>query len=218
MKKLLVILFTLFTTISISQCEFTSGTSWGGGNNCGCTWEYPIGVINCSWGNCGVPKQNECENNCLGTYFFATGEASTICSTILPVELISFTGYWDGYVNIIEWKTSSERNSDYFILEHSIDGQKWNAVVLLPGVGNSTEINKYITQHYTIEPVYNYYRLNQYDTDGKYKIYDAIVIDNTIKEKKIDKIYNILGQEINLNTPGLKIIKYSDGSIFKISN
>ena len=53
--------------------------------------------------------------------------------------------------------------------EHSIDGINWNTVAILPGAGSTTQIQKYRTQHYSIDPVINYYRLNQFDFDGEYK-------------------------------------------------
>ena len=45
--------------------------------------------------------------------------------------------------------------------------------------------------------------------------FNIIVIDNNMKEVKILKIYNLLGQEVDILYEGIKIIIYSDNTIIK---
>ena len=61
----------------------------------------------------------------------------------------------------------------------------------------------------------NYYYLTQTDFDGKTKKYEIISIDNRLIVSELVRITNILGQDINLDTPGLKIFHYTDGTIIK---
>jgi hypothetical protein len=57
--------------------------------------------------------------------------------------------------------------------------------------------------------------LTQTDFDGKTKKYEIISIDNRYIVSELVRITNILGQDINFDTPGLKIFYYTDGTIVK---
>ena len=135
----------------------------------------------------------------------------------LPVELVSFEGLNIGGINFLDWETASEHNSDVFEIEWSVDGELWRVIGDVKSAGNSTESIKYRFNHEDYEKGFNYYRLVQIDYDGKTKIYDPISIDNREKEKHIIKYVNSMGQEVNpLNTIGLVIEVYSDGSTSKV--
>ena len=231
MRFLLFSIFILLTHISFSQCA--------------CVWVDLNGDVQCYlYNNCSGPNLSNCASKVTGGtmcpcevypgmnwlcggcqsngacwYNGTSCDADMVCGYIaLPVELISFSGYWDGYVNIIEWETASEINSSHFILQHSTDGINWNPVATLPGAGNTTQIQRYHTQHYNVEKLTNYYRLDQFDFDGEYKQYDVISIDNRTTEKKIMKIFNMMGQEVDINSKGLKVIIYDDGTSTKKMN
>ena len=57
--------------------------------------------------------------------------------------------------------------------------------------------------------------LTQTDFDGKTKKYEIISIDNRLIVSELVRVTNILGQDINLDTPGLKLFHYTDGTIIK---
>ena len=62
-----------------------------------------------------------------------------------------------------------------------------------------------------------YYRLIQFDNDGKFKIYGPISAFKTITNKKIVKYINLMGQEVNPNyVNGVVIEVYDDGTMIKI--
>ena len=61
----------------------------------------------------------------------------------------------------------------------------------------------------------NYYKLSQTDFNGDIVTYDIIKVDNTSDSKEIVKIVNYLGQEVNENYKGLRIITYIDGTVIK---
>ena len=150
--------------------------------------------------------------NTFGTFniFVSTPQA-------LPVEMVSFEGNVINDVNVLEWETASENNSDYFDVEWSMDGEIWRTIGDVKASGNSTESINYNFTHHNYQKGFNYYRLVQVDIDGKSEIYGPIVIDNTIRNKHIVKYVNTMGQEINpLNTIGLVIEVYSDGSTIKV--
>ncbi len=112
-----------------------------------------------------------------------TGNPSTPASTdncpvplVLPVSLISFDGYNEGGKNILEWITASELNNDMFVIERSLDGQRFESIGRVKSNGNSA-----MQQHYTFAdtsplPGINYYRLRQIDYNGRSDFSQTITI------------------------------------------
>ena len=148
-----------------------------------------------------------------------TGTFNIFVSTpqALPVELVSFEGSIINNVNVLEWETASENNSDIFEIEWSVDGEYWRPIGDVKAAGNSVELLKYNFIHNDYKQGFNYYRLVQIDYDGKSEIFGPITIDNPKINKHIVKYVNSMGQEINpSNTIGLVIEVYSDGSTSKV--
>jgi|688.fasta_scaffold1416273_1 hypothetical protein len=81
---------------------------------------------------------------------------------------------------------------------------------------NSTDKLNYIVYDYSFGTEINYYRLVQYDNDGKYKIYGPISIDNRENYLHIVKMINLFGQVVDQYYTGTVIVIYSDGSTKKI--
>ncbi len=100
---------------------------------------------------------------------------STTKTTILPIELTSFTATCDGRSSLIEWSTASERNNDYFSLERSDDAINFTEVARIAGAGNSIEPLDYAYNDYGIHGGDNYYRLVQVDYDGTRTVSEVIV-------------------------------------------
>ncbi len=145
------------------------------------------------------------------------GSAVLGCTpVVLSVDLISFTGKNIKGFNTLSWETNSEKNNDYFNIEWSSDLNKgvWENVSRIDACGDCPMKYNFSHAEYT-EGTINYYRLKQTDKDGFYKYYDPIAIDNTRSSKQILKVMNILGQEVDENYPGLKVILYSDGTTLK---
>lgn len=176
--------------------------------------------ISCSWGNCSNPNQNACINDCLGTYYtnqdFDEDTPQQLCSSILPINMIAFTGEYKAPYNEIKWTTGSEINNNYFILYHSTDGRVWNDIVRLPGAGNSIEEKNYNAKHYQPEKEINYYKVAQVDYDGGMATYGPISIDNRDAKRNLIQRVNLLGQEVNEYYSGIVIYVYDDGTKEKV--
>jgi hypothetical protein len=138
--------------------------------------------------------------------------------TILPVEITLFEGWNEPYGNKIIWETATEKNSDYFVIDRSIDGKSWIEVQTIKSVGNSETISKYSTVDIGFEEVMNYYRLSQYDLDGTEKRhYKSVTIDNSIvSDIELIGIYNILGQPVTYEYKGLQIHVFSNRTSKKV--
>ena len=137
------------------------------------------------------------------------------CQAGLPVELVSFTVVSDSCTDYLSWSTASEINNDYFVVEHSTNAVEWKNVASVDGAGNS-----FIRNEYSIKlPAgsgENYYRLKQIDFDGTHAYSQIIMSKCLSKVKKLVKICNILGQEVEINSLGMVILLYDDGSSEKI--
>ena len=93
----------------------------------------------------------------------------TVNSTPLPVELISFDATWSGKTPVLTWATASEKNSAYFDVERSYDGQSFEKIGQSPAAGNSSSRIDYQfidTRFRAVGPVV-YYRLRQVDVSGE---------------------------------------------------
>jgi hypothetical protein len=133
----------------------------------------------------------------------------------LPVELLYLKGTAYPLFNVVQWATASEHNSSHFDLERSADGETWTHVATKASAGNSTENINYSWIDYTErEPMY-YYRLQQYDIDGKTKTYGPVAVPG-LAVKRVVKYVNLLGQEVPASTTGILFEIYEDGSSKKI--
>ena len=134
----------------------------------------------------------------------------------LPVEMSYFEGFGYPLFNVLKWSTESENNSDYFSIERSVDGENWGRVGTKLAAGFSNEKLNYSHIDSYINNGTVYYRLLQYDIDGKYDVYGPISITYFSKERKIVKYLNALGQEIGSDVKGFVIELYDDGTMRKI--
>lgn len=87
--------------------------------------------------------------------------------TLLPVDLIDFKVQWAGEHVSITWATASEINSDYFDVQWSIDGINFYSIGEVSASGNTSYRQDYAYVHENPVSLVNYYRLVQYDLDGK---------------------------------------------------
>lgn len=125
-----------------------------------------------------------------GQILFVRGNTPT---TVLPIELLSFTGYNDGDVNVLNWVTASERNSAKFEIEKSSDASTFEYIGEVPAAGNSIIELGYNFIDPNPQFGDNYYRLKMIDSDGTFKYSEIINIkvreDNMGVQDGIIKIY-----------------------------
>lgn len=136
----------------------------------------------------------------------------------LPVELTLFEGFSTDQGNVIKWQTASEHNSLHYLLERSTTGEfdESNTIQIVQAAGNSTEIIDYVRLDKGYSQTINYYRLVQVDFDGKFEVYGPISINNSFKIKKVIKVVNALGQEVDETATGVLFEVYEDGTSKKI--
>ncbi|QQR98484.1 MAG: lamin tail domain-containing protein [Sphingobacteriales bacterium] len=110
-------------------------------------------------------------------------------TTALPVELLSFTSTcMDNEEVQLTWITASEVNSDYFVIEKSTDALNFVPLSTIAAQGFSTtnQIYNYSNLSNTTKV---YYRLKQYDIDGKEHIFNTIYVDCSDDKSSINMYY-----------------------------
>jgi hypothetical protein len=97
----------------------------------------------------------------------------------LPIDILSFKARYDGEQVNINWSTAKEKNNDYFTIERSTDGERFEAIALVKGANNSTIRTDYRTVDKTPALGTNYYRLTQtdYNGDTRHSGIDVVTID-----------------------------------------
>ena len=95
----------------------------------------------------------------------------------LPVELTAFTGEAMEKTNQLYWETASEENTQWHIIERSVDGRdSWEVVGQTAAVGFSTTAQQYKMED--TQPLsMAYYRLRSVDFDGSEMISDIITVE-----------------------------------------
>ncbi|WP_083261248.1 T9SS type A sorting domain-containing protein [Crocinitomix algicola] len=112
-----------------------------------------------------------------GDRVWRAGDGDLMGYELLPIELVAFNAEQNERGVSITWVTESELNNDYFVLEHSVDGENWRKIKEVDGAGNSLAQINY--QFFHNEPSLNgnYYRLSQVDFDGTTKVFPAIFVN-----------------------------------------
>ena len=98
-------------------------------------------------------------------------------SVALPVTLLSFDGALSGNNIQLNWKTSSERNSKYFELQKSDDGNSFVTLGKINAAG-TTSLERSYSFIDTKPSEINYYRLKMVDADGRSITSKTILIKN----------------------------------------
>jgi len=152
----------------------------------------------------------------IGIYYYDITRFTIDCPSPLPIELVMFDCRVDDDDIELFWSTASQINNDYFIIEHSLDGNAWNDIAYVTGAGNSSQLLEYSTTHLNAPVGINYYRLTQVDFDGNSETFNIINCSIYLNDPPVDNIkyFNNLGQEINKPLEGyyLEVITYVDGS------
>ena|GEM_PF-5225281 len=109
--------------------------------------------------------------------FDATPPAGVTVNSGLPVSLIDFSAECMNDVVALSWTTASETNSAYFILQRSSDIGLWENIAQMTAAGNSNTLQYYsFTDQLPLEGN-SYYRLLQYDFDGKFEVFGPVSPD-----------------------------------------
>lgn len=99
--------------------------------------------------------------------FFTVG-STNLATTPLPVSLTEFNVVYKKPVGLLNWKTASELDNDYFTIQRSFDGEEFHDLGVVPGHGTSQEIHQYVFEDRRPQIGTSYYRIKQTDLDGAF--------------------------------------------------
>jgi hypothetical protein len=121
--------------------------------------------------------------------------------TVLPVELIDFTGNCkDSHTNL-SWSTASEHNNNYFTISRADSDFEFNVITTISGQNTTTVKTDYSYEDFQALAGTNYYRISQTDFDGTEKLLKTISVDNSCSTRggqEINSSFNIENQSITI--------------------
>ncbi len=139
-------------------------------------------------GNVAVAIANECQTvnvslavtatNCI-FYAGGTGDGfavTTITNKPLPISLVSFDATVQNGIVYLNWKTSSELENDFFLVERSRDGVTFESLAKVDGAGTTKESMSYQVADNNPYRGTSYYRLSQTDFDGSTAYFRVVLV------------------------------------------
>jgi len=118
----------------------------------------------------------------------ASSYTCTSAALTLPVELTEFTAHKEDDTSVLEWSTASEINNAHFVIERSEDGRIFEEIGTVEGNGTTNAISHYTFLDESPVTGKNYYRLNQYDFNGKSTLSEIRIVEFE-NEKRIINIF-----------------------------
>jgi hypothetical protein len=106
---------------------------------------------------------------------------------IIPIELGTWKGSVLGNKTRLEWTTLTEQNTDFFEIEHAIDGQTFASIGRVKAAGNASTLLKYAFDDEKTAANLNYYRLKTVDLDGSSTLSNIISV-----VKKLEKTNDLV--------------------------
>ena len=120
---------------------------------------------------------------CGSTFDDNSGIDLSNCSVVLPVDFINVgSNCLEGLGSEVFWSTASEINNAYFLVEKSVNLERFTLVGELEGAGTSSEIRDYsYTDFSSAKSSVVYYRIKQVDYNGDFD-YSEIVASKCSSE------------------------------------
>ncbi|WP_258097564.1 T9SS type A sorting domain-containing protein [Marinoscillum pacificum] len=147
---------------------------------------------------------------------FVPHYSPSYAETPLPIELAYFKGDNDFNGVVLDWKTYSESNNEWFFIERAGETGEFLVIKQLPGSGTISEPKDY--QVLDRKPLFgnNYYRLKQQDFDGKESSSEVIRVNVNEKIAQVKmypnpaKNFTTISFEQSLNELGEITVKVYD--------
>ena len=115
--------------------------------------------------------------------------------------------------NTISWSVF-DVNCSHYIVQRKNETSDWKDVTKI----NASSSSKYNYQDKSFDEGYNYYRIKQVYQSGFEGFSDVLVVENKRAVKKVVRMYNLHGQEVDENYKGFVIKTFADGTAKKAFN
>jgi hypothetical protein len=148
------------------------------------------------------------DNSYVGSAF--TSGTFVVASGVLPIRIGEYKAFAEGNDAIIRWQSLSEVNTDYFLVERSLDGVMFETIAKVIAKGNSNSLQEYFVKDKNPHNGTNYYRLTTVDKDSKTQVFDILAVKFSLDEAVILVYPNPLNTTtINIRLSGIKTDKLS---------
>lgn len=137
----------------------------------------------------------------------------------LPIELLGFWGEFKNGVIEISWKTGSEINNDYMEVQRSYDGVEFVTIASKDGQGTTSDVHEYVVTDRSVANVsLVYYRLRQFDYDGKNETFKMIAVSPDFSSMNISyNIYpNPASEKISFSVSGIVLSQEIEASLIDL--
>ncbi|MEP6728395.1 MAG: SBBP repeat-containing protein [Bacteroidota bacterium] len=126
-----------------------------------------------------------------------------LVGSALPVQLLDFAAKANDKNTVtISWTTATETNNNYFTVERSIDGLRFEQVAIVKGANNSSIPIHYQATDNPSLPGKSYYRLRQTDLDGKFTYSSVVQVQiNTTNRTEFTIYPNPVQQVLQVQLP-----------------
>jgi hypothetical protein len=115
--------------------------------------------------------------------------ACNFTGTVMPVELIDYTGEQTDNGVQLNWSTASETRNDHFTVYRSADAQSWTEMKQIAGAGTKEGYSAYSWTDDAPLTGTNYYRLTQTDVDGNVRDQGIAAIEYIRNDEAATSIY-----------------------------
>ena len=85
---------------------------------------------------------------------------------------------------MLSWSTAIEQNNNFFIVERSYDGLKFDRAIRIEAAGNSTEVKNYRFLDISQAATRTFYRLLQVDYDGSMQFSHTILVNKAAEDQQ----------------------------------
>ncbi len=157
----------------------------------------------------GERKENTNVNHLYGQVIRNAVVWAAPLTIVLGIELEAFTATLEGRIVTLNWTTASETNNNFFSIERSLDGNRWEWIEQTKGAGNSIYKIHYSTIDINPYEGISYYRIKQTDFDGTTTYSDYKMIQNLLKTK-VDVYPNPTTGKLTINGNHIKAIWLKD--------
>jgi hypothetical protein len=148
--------------------------------------------------------------------------------SIVPVELYQFDAKNTQKTILLTWKTESERDNDFFNIEHSTNGKDFKNIGQVKGNGTTVTPYSYSFEHKDPSVSTHYYRLKQVDFNGlfTYSPIRSVVFGKALLNIKTTLVQNVLDIEMAertvttlsiFNTSGQQVLTQKGQGIMSIN-
>lgn len=122
---------------------------------------------------------------------------------ILPVDLLDLTAYLANEKAVLKWRTSKEKDLNYFDIQSSSNGINFKKIGTVKAIGNALNTSTYSFTDDAYFTNTKYFRLKQVDVNGKYSYSKIVSIHQNNNNEEVGIFPNPVADLLILQAKGI---------------